>query len=69
MDLDGAWNKELMPHHGRHPNAYHDYVPDNMQKFDKIAKGDTDKFLKLFDQMKTNIINNPDMLYKKYWMK
>ena len=61
------WNKELMPHQGRHPYAYHDYVLDNMQKFNKIAKGDKTKFLKLYDQMKQKIISNPDMLYKYYW--
>ena len=31
LDLDDTWNKELMPHQGRHPYAYHDYVLDNMQ--------------------------------------
>ena len=67
LDLDDAWNKELMPHQGRHPYAYHDYVLDNMQKFDKIANGDKSKFLKLFDQMKQKIINNPGMLTKDYW--
>lgn len=38
-----------------------------MQKFDKIANGDKSKFLKLFDQMKQKIINNPGMLTKDYW--
>lgn len=42
-------------------------VLDNMQKFNKIAKGDKTKFLKLYDQMKQKIISNPDMLYKYYW--
>ena len=69
LDLDSDWNKELMPHQGRHPYAYHDYVLDNMQKFDRIANGDKTKFLKLYDQMKQKIINNPDMLYKDYWNK
>lgn len=68
LDLDDSWNKELMPHQGRHPYAYHDYVLDNMQKFDKIANGDTEKFLKLYNQMKQKIINNPEMLYKDYWL-
>ncbi|MDF2822135.1 MAG: hypothetical protein K0R15_2583 [Clostridiales bacterium] len=40
LDLDDVWNKELMPHQGRHPYAYHVYILDNMQKFDKIANGD-----------------------------
>lgn len=67
LDLDGDWNKQSMPHQGRHPYAYHDYVLDNMQKFDRIANGDKTKFLKLYDQMKQKIINNPEMLYKDYW--
>jgi RHS repeat-associated protein len=69
LDLDDEWNKELMPHQGRHPYAYHDYVLDQMSKFDSIAKGDKDKFLKLYDQMKQKIISNPDMLTKDYWNK
>ena len=69
LDLDGDWNKQSMPHQGRHPYAYHDYVLDNMQKFDRIANGDKTKFLKLYDQMKQKIINNPEMLYKYYWKK
>ena len=67
LDLDDDWNKELMPHQGRHPYAYHDYVLDNMQKCDRIANGDKTKFLKLYAQMKQKIINNPEMLYKDYW--
>ncbi len=55
--IHGDWNKELMPHQGRHPYAYHDYVLDNMQKFDKIAKSYKTKFLKLYDQMKQKIIS------------
>ena len=69
LDLDGDWNKQSMPHQGRHPYAYHDYVLDNMQKFDRIANGDKTKFLKLYDQMKQKIINNPEMLYKDCWKK
>ena len=68
MNLEDAWNKELMPHQGSHPYAYHDYILDNMQKFDKIANGDKAKFIKLYEQMKQKIINNPDMLYKDYWI-
>ena len=69
LDLDGDWNKESLPHQGRHPNAYHEYILDNMQKFDKIANGDKKKFLELFDKMKQSIIKNPSMLYKDYWEK
>ncbi len=69
LDLDGDCNKESLPHQGRHPNAYHKYILDNMQKFDKIANGDKKKFLELFDKMKQSIIKNPSMLYKDYWEK
>ena len=58
-----------MPHQGRYPYAYHDYVYDQMKKIDSIVKGDKDKFLKLYNQMKQKIINNPDMLTKDYWNK
>lgn len=68
LDLDGDWNKASLLHQGRHPNAYHEYVLDSMQKFDRIAMGDQTKFLNLFDQMKQKIISNPEMLYKNYWI-
>ena len=36
-------------------------------RIDRQADGDKTKFLKLYDQMKQKIINNPEMLYKDYW--
>ena len=69
LDLDGDWNKMSLPHQGRHPYAYHDYVLDSMKKYDSIAKGDQKKFLSLYEQTKTEIANNPEMLYKNYWKK
>ena len=67
MDLDDAWNKDLLPHQGRHPNAYHEYILNSMKQFDEVAQGDKDVFLKLFDDLKNNVKSNPDMLYKDYW--
>ncbi|WP_297422736.1 AHH domain-containing protein [Clostridium sp.] len=67
LDLDDAWNKELMPHQGRHPYAYHEYVLREIIKYDNIARGDKAKFLKLYEQLKNKIMNNPDMLTKDYW--
>ena len=52
LDLDDVWNIELLPHQGRHPDAYHEYVLSNIRTFDKIAKGDKRKFLRLFEQLK-----------------
>ncbi len=69
LDLDDARNKEYMHHQGRHPKEYHDYVLDSMTEFDKIAQGDKNVFLKLYDNMKNNIMENPDILYKDFWRK
>ena len=57
----------MLPHQGRHPNAYHEYVLDSMKQFDNIAQGDKDIFLKLFDNVKNKVKSKPDMLYKDYW--
>ncbi|WP_412674546.1 AHH domain-containing protein [Aneurinibacillus thermoaerophilus] len=38
LDLDEAWNKELLPHQGRHPNDYHEYVLDKLNTFDKLVR-------------------------------
>ncbi|MCH5262821.1 MAG: AHH domain-containing protein, partial [Lachnospiraceae bacterium] len=67
LDLDDDWNKKMLPHQGRHPNEYHEYILDSMKQFDEIAQGDQDKFLKLFENLKDEISDNPDMLYKNYW--
>ncbi len=67
LDLNDDWNKKLLPHQGRHPNDYHQYVFERMRKIDDIAKGDKDKFIALFNELKKEISENPDMLYKKYW--
>ncbi len=67
LDLDGDWNKAIMPHQGRHPNAYHQYVLDSMIKFDQIARGNTPIFLDLFESLKKTIMDNPEMLRKSYW--
>ncbi|MDZ5610634.1 AHH domain-containing protein, partial [Bacillus pseudomycoides] len=68
LDLDEVWNKELLPHQGRHPNAYHEFVLDELKNIDMIANGDNKIFLELFEtNIKSVIRNNPDMLYSNYW--
>ena len=67
LDLNGDWNKAPMPHQGRHPNAYHRYVLNNMQRYDRMANGNKAKFLELYERMKQKIKANPDILRKNYW--
>lgn len=68
LDLNGSWNKEVLPHQGRHPNKYHDFILRQMGKIDDIAKGNTDIFLDLFEtQVKSKVRDNPEMLYSRYW--
>ncbi|MDO4304978.1 MAG: AHH domain-containing protein, partial [Bacillota bacterium] len=68
LDLDADWNKDLLPHQGRHPNAYHDFVLDEMRNIDNIANGNKDIFLDLYEsEIKSIIRDNPDMLYSNYW--
>lgn len=67
FSLDDVWNKDLLPHQGRYPNAYHEYVLDSIKQFDNVAQGNKDVFLRLFDNLKNNVKLNPDMLYRGYW--
>ncbi|NQI94094.1 AHH domain-containing protein, partial [Streptococcus suis] len=68
LDLDGDWNKELLPHQGRHPNKYHDMVLEEMYKADAVAQGNREIFLELFEEnVKKVIRKNPAMLYKDFW--
>ena len=67
LDLDDDWNKIVIPHCGRHTNAYHDYVLAQMHKIDPVANGNTEAFLSEFESLKREIAANYDMLYSNYW--
>ena len=68
LDLDKDWNKELLKHQGRHPDKYHKFVKDGMEKADRIAKGDTGVFKREFERLvKKPIRDNPDLLRKIGW--
>jgi hypothetical protein len=68
LDLNGDWNKAAMPHQGRHPNAYHEWVLDNMKMIDKMPGMNQQNFIKYFNlKIKQPVLNNPQMLRKNYW--
>ena len=67
LKLDGKWNKMYVQHRGAHAEEYNAYVLERMQEIDKVAQGDQDIFLELFEDIEMEIFNNPEMLYKQYW--
>lgn len=57
-----------MPHRGRHPYKYHEFVLKEMKTARDAAGGSTAKFLELFDQsVKQPVLNNPMLLRKAGW--
>ena len=56
-----------MAHRGRHATEYHKAMLEQVQQIDKIANGNKNIFLKLFDGLKQKIIDTPETLYKAFW--
>ena len=70
LDLNGDLNKTRMPHQGRHPNAYHRWVLDQMNTIDATPGMNQQQFINSFDlNVKQPVMNNPTMLRKIYWGK
>lgn len=70
LDLNDDWNIGRMPHIGRHPNYYHQWVLEQMIEIDKIPEMNTGRFLYEFNlRIIQPVKNNPEMLYKDFWMK
>jgi hypothetical protein len=68
LNLDDAWNKAALPHLGRHPEAYHQFVYEGMRRAALEANGNATKFIELFDNyVKQPIIQNPSLLRKYGW--
>jgi YD repeat-containing protein len=68
LSLNGAWNKQALPHLGRHPNDYHNFVLQGMQNAKAGAGGSQAEFLNLFNQyVKEPVIQNPGLLRKSGW--
>jgi hypothetical protein len=70
LDLDDSWNIDLLPHQGRHPNDYHDFVERGMERAAREAGDNKEKFLNLFNKYtKETTRKNPDILRKSGWNK
>lgn len=68
IDLDEVWNKELLPHLGRHPNDYHEFTLRGMKQAAREAGAYKEKFLELFEKyVKEPVRRNPDLLRRSGW--
>ncbi len=68
LNLDDDWNKAVLPHIGRHPNEYHEFILQSLFMIDYKADGDQQLFLDFFNiYIKQVVIENPDILYKSGW--
>ncbi len=73
LDLDDIWNIQIMPHKGRHPNKYHEWVLKQMQDIDDIlgncGANCGEAFKEIFIEKVVNpVMRNSDMLRKKFWL-
>ena len=70
LHLDDDWNTEALPHQGRHPDAYHSWVFEQMTKANSQASGDIGKFQNLFDKfVKNPVRTDPKRMYKEFYEK
>lgn len=68
LNLDDDWNIAVMPHLGRHPSSYNNWVLNRMRLIDKMPGMNQQRFLEEFDiRIKQPIIDNPEMLRKAWW--
>lgn len=69
LSLDGEWNIELLPHQGRHPDFYHRWVLEEMRGINSISNLSQSEFIRQFEiRVIEPVRQNPNMLYKRYWM-
>ena len=47
--------------------SYHDWMLEELQTIDKVADGNRDVFLQMFEDVKTTVKDNSDMLRKTFW--
>ncbi|MCR6648959.1 MAG: AHH domain-containing protein [Cellulomonas sp.] len=68
LTLNQDWNLLPMPHRGRHPNAYHQWVLDNATLAAEAAGPDAEEFVRLFETwVKRPIATNPLAVRGAWW--
>jgi hypothetical protein len=65
LKLDGEWNKEILPHIGRHTQWYHDQILKRTEQAAYEAGNDVNKFLELYEKyVKKWVRENPEVMYQ-----
>jgi hypothetical protein len=68
LSLNGSWNKARMPHLGRHPELYHNFVYRQMERATREAGTNRSLFLQKYDlYVKQPVLDNPELLRKSGW--
>ena len=68
LSLNGSWNKIPILQKTNHPQEYHQWVYDAMERIDAIAQGDQVKFLELYEKyVNAPVGENPWILTKEWW--
>ena len=66
LSLNGTWNTAYMEgHRGRHTNAYHDFMLEQLEAIDAIAQGNYDDFIYGFSILKQFVIENNWLPYAR----
>lgn len=67
-DLGRSWNVFQMPHRGRHPAEYHEWVLENFQLAAETAgEGNTAEFLALFKEWVVDrVLEDPTTIRAAY---
>lgn len=58
LKSNGDWNKAALPHLGRHPKAYHEFVLKGMNQAALEAGSSAEMFLMKFDQYVKQPVKN-----------
>ena len=64
---NGKWNKESLPHGGRHANEYLDWMLEQLKEIDKKADWDVNIFMREFEEVKEAVRKDPNIMYPWWW--
>lgn len=67
LNLDGEWNKIIIPHKGRHPREYHEYVLGEMLMIDAQSSSKEEFLTTYTDRLSKELLNNPEIIRYSFY--